>query len=44
MTLNVSTLKAGKSVVKENVIHKTLINHMIYTLNGDTECLCYENW
>ena len=40
MTLNASTLKADKSAMKENVIHKLLINHMIYTMKDDTECVC----
>ena len=38
------TLKANESAMKEEVIHKPLINHMIYTLNDDTECLCSESW
>ena len=39
MTLNVFDLKADKSVVKNNVMHKPVINHMISTLKDDTECL-----
>ena len=44
MTLNVFALKADKSVMKENVIHKPLINHMISTLKYDTECLYSKSW
>ena len=32
MTLNASALKDDKSIMKENVIHKPLINHVICTL------------
>ena len=32
MTLNVFALKADESAVKESVIHKPLINHVICTL------------
>ena len=38
------TLKANESAMKEEVIHKPLINHMICTLNDDIECLCSESW
>ena len=44
MTLNVFALKTDKSVVKKNVMHKPLINHMISTLKDDTESLCSESW
>ena len=30
MTLNASALKVDKSVVKENVMHKPLINYMLW--------------
>ena len=43
MTLNAFTLKVDKSIMKENVIHKPLINHVICTLNDDTECLYSES-
>ena len=44
MTLNAFALKADKSVMKKNVIHKPVINHMICTLNDDIECLYFESW
>ena len=44
MTLNASTLKVDESAMKENVIHKPLINRMIYTLKDDIECLYSESW
>ena len=44
MTLNASTLKADELMVKEDAIHKLVINHMIYALKDDTECLCFESW
>ena len=43
MTLNASTLKADELMVKEDAIHKLVINHMIYALKDDTECLCFES-
>ena len=44
MTLNASALKVDKSIMKKNVIHKPVINHMICTLNDDIECLYSESW
>ena len=43
MTLNASTLKVDESMVKEDVIHKPVINHMICALKDDIECLCFES-
>ena len=44
MTLNASTLKADESAMKETVIHKPIINHVICTLKDDTECLYSKRW